>query len=121
MASVIILSLGEGRHLVCKPTDYATLIDVARTKFPELDGVDNDNIAFHFTPEWFDNEVKLDGDAFGEVHNRAVLRITTTASALPPCPANGGSIEGDVDGMITFRVIHGKCIVKPRHLYSHKW
>ena len=88
MAIVIILVYGESRHLIPKPANYATLVDVAHAKFRELDGVANDNIAFHFTPEWFDAEVQMDGDAFSEVHARAVLRITTTVSApaQPPGP-----------------------------------
>lgn len=51
MAGVIVLIYGEGRHLVPKPADYETLVDVARVKFPELYDFDNDTIAFHFTPE----------------------------------------------------------------------
>ncbi|KAL2279646.1 hypothetical protein FJTKL_13328 [Diaporthe vaccinii] len=92
MANVIILSYDEGGYLVPKPADYDHLIDIARTKFPDLYGVDNDSITFHFTPEWFDSEVKLDRDAFAEVHNRAVLRITTTASA----PAQGWGNDGNI-------------------------
>lgn len=124
MANVIILSYGEGGYLVPKPADYATLIDVARAKFPELYGVDNDSITFHFTPEWFDREVKLDRDAFAEVHNRAVLRITTTAFAPAQRSGNDGKIQAggfagprsdDLPFEMRLGVIHGKCIVNPRH------
>ncbi|KAI3394455.1 hypothetical protein diail_2647 [Diaporthe ilicicola] len=79
MASVIILIHGGTRHLVPTPADYESLLDVAHAKFRELDGVNDDNIAFHFTPDWFDGEVEMDRGAFSEVQNRAILRITTTA------------------------------------------
>lgn len=88
MAIVIILVYGESRHLIPKPADYATLIDVVRAKFHELGGVATDNIAFHFTPEWFDAEVELDRGAFSEVHARAVLRITATVSAPVQHPSH---------------------------------
>lgn len=88
MTIVIILIYGETRHLVPKPADYATLVDVARAKFHELDGVATDNIAFHFTPEWFDTEVELDRGAFSEVHPRAVLRITANVSVPAQQPSH---------------------------------
>ncbi|KAK7709899.1 hypothetical protein SLS64_006144 [Diaporthe eres] len=93
MANVIILSYGEGRHLINKPADYETLLDFTRVKFPELEVVYDDEIAFHFTPEWFDGDVELDRDAFAEVHNRAVLRITTTAFAPAQRSGNNGNIQ----------------------------
>ncbi|KAL1875466.1 hypothetical protein Daus18300_003205 [Diaporthe australafricana] len=80
MANVIILIHGDSRHLVPKPADYADLLDVTREKFHEFHAVDDNNIAFHFTPEWFDGEVEIDGGAFAEVQNRAILRVTITPS-----------------------------------------
>lgn len=124
MANVIILSYGEGGYLVPKPADYDHLIDIARTKFPDLYGVDNDSITFHFTPEWFDSEVTLDRDAFAEVHNRAVLRITTTAFAPAQGWGNDGNIQAGafadprsdyVPYAMEICVIHGKCMVNLRH------
>lgn len=122
MAGVIILSYGEGGYLVPKPADYDILIDVARAKFPELYEVDNDSITFNFTPEWFDREVKLDRDAFAEVHNRAALRITTTAFAPAQRSGKDGKIQaGGLAGQLSddpayevmrLCVIHGKCILK---------
>lgn len=125
MAGVIILSYGEGDCLVPKPADYKALIDVARNKFPELNGIDNDSITFHFTPEWFDGEVKLDRGAFNEVHNRAVLRITTTASALSQHIGDdddkiqAGGVVGPCsnylpDETMSICVILGKCMVNPQ-------
>lgn len=93
MAIVIILIYGESRHLIPKPADYANLIDVARAKFHELGGVATDNIAFHFTPEWFDAEVELDRGAFSEVHPHAVLRITATVSAPAQHPSHKVEVQ----------------------------
>lgn len=132
MASVIILRYNDDAHLVPKPADYATLISVARAKFPELHEVDNDSIVFHFTPEWFNSEVKLDRDAFAEVHNRAVLRITTTATVPAQHLGKNDIIQaGDLadshsydvppDAIIRLCVIDGKCMVNPRYLHARMW
>lgn len=79
MASVIIITYGQRRHLIHKPNNYDSLLDIAFEKFPELEDVDDRDIAFNFTPEWFNGEVQVDRSAFSEVHARAILRITTTA------------------------------------------
>lgn len=132
MASVIILRYNDDAHLVPQPADYATLIRVARAKFPELHEVDNDSIVFHFTPEWFNSEVKLDRDAFAEVHNRAVLRITTTATVPAQHLGKNDIIQaGDLadshsydippDAIIRLCVIDGKCMVNPRYLHARMW
>lgn len=132
MASVIILRYNDDGHLVPKPADYATLISVARAKFPELYEVGTDSIVFHFTPEWFDSEVKLDRDAFAEVHNRAVLRITATAIVPDQHPGKNDSnqagdfADSDSDDvppeeLIRLKVIHGKCMVIPRYLHARMW
>ncbi|KKY30686.1 putative ubiquitin family protein [Diaporthe ampelina] len=96
MANIIILVYNERRHLVPKPADYETLIDVARTKFPELEESKDDDVSFSFTPKWFDGEVELDLDALAEVHNRAILRVTTAASSQHP---NDDDVEAQADGV----------------------
>lgn len=126
MASVIILVYGDYRLLVPKPANYAALIDVARDNFSELSQVSDDNITFHFTPEWFDREVKLDRNAFAEVHTRAVLRVATTTSAPAQNPENDGCKVQDGDVAVlrfghefNLCFIHGKFMVNPRHLQAH--
>lgn len=131
MATVIILSYGEGRHLINKPADYQTLLDFTRVKFPELELVYDHEIAFHFTPEWFDGEVELDRNAFAEVHNRAVLRVTTTASPPAqrpdPVPSPFSDVEIGEDVFWTpipgvspptwstkLTVVYGKYITNPK-------
>lgn len=121
MASVIILIYGEGRHLVPKPADYESLLDVARVKFPELYDFDLNNITFHITPEWFDGEVELDRKAFAEVHDRGVIRIITTPSATLSPPHDHFVIQKDsvsaIDpyemeflplGWVKLEFVHGK-------------
>lgn len=132
MASFIILHHGESGHLVPKPANYATLINVARAKFSKLYEVDNDSITFNFTPEWYDGEVELDRDAFAAVHNRAVLRITTTTVAPAQHPGNDGIIQtGGVanqgagclvlEGRMSLYVVHGKCTMNPRYSHARAW
>lgn len=132
MANVIILIYGEGRHLVPKPANYESLLDIAHVKFPKLYDFDLNNIAFHVTPDWFDGEVELDRNAFAEVHNHAILRITTPALAPAKMAGNDGNIqaggfEGPAPGnlpphrILKFCVIHGKCILNPRYLYARMW
>lgn len=123
MANVIILIYGEGRHLVPKPADYESLLDIARVKFPELHNLDNHNIAFHVTPEWFNGDVELDRNAFAEVQDREILRISTTASGTAQQPCNYFKIRGDSvltvrpdemkvlpPGWLKLWFIHGKCM-----------
>lgn len=113
-----MLIYGEGRHLVPKPADYETLLDVARVKFPELYDFDHDTIAFHFTPEWFGDEVVLDRNAFAQVQDRDILRITATASAAAQQPWNKFKVQNDAvsatvssdapTGWMKLWFIHGK-------------
>lgn len=123
MASVIILIYGEGRHLVPKPADSEILLDVARVKFPELNNFDNDNIAFHFTPKWFDGEVELDRNAFTEVQDREVLRISTNVSGTAQQPYSYFKIRGETvlnvglqewkvlpSGWLRMWFFHSKCM-----------
>lgn len=88
MPILIILVYGEDRKLVEKPATYDNLLKVARNKFPEVEHASNNEIAFHFTPAWFNDEVELDGTSFADVHARAILRITTAASASAQHPGN---------------------------------
>lgn len=120
MASVIVLVYGEGRHLVPKPADYETLLDVAHVKFRELYDFDEDNIDFHFTPRWLGDEVVLDRNVLAQVQDRDVLRITATASAAAKQPCNIFKIQDNAvsaivsadempAGWMKLRFIHGKC------------
>lgn len=131
MESLIILVYGESRKLVQKPANYETLLNVMRGRFPELKYAADDEVAFHFTPEWFDSEVELDRGSFVDVYDRAVLRITTAASAPVRHPGNGIiNIEEDGPdvmgpmppfsgalpplGWMRVRIVYGRCMTNSK-------
>lgn len=131
MADLIILVYGKSRKLVQKPADYKSLIDATRDKFPELLHAADDEIAFHFTPKWFDREVELDDGSFADVYARAVLRITTATATLAQHAGNEDvnleyngivgpmpPLSGDLPplGWMKMRVTCGRCITIPKTL-----